>query len=411
MIAKPIDLIEWPDLLALKDSSREEGPQIEYKASFKGGVDFDQLNENQRANAIDAIAREVIAFLNSTGGDVVLGAQERSNEDPVIEGFSLIPNANAVADRLSQSLSALIEPSQSLIHVRAICPDERSEGVLVIRANSSVRAPHRSRRSKEAYTRRGRETSPMSMDEIQDLTIRRASNRASKETELLQRLREIERDRLFREELPTSRIHFRLSFMPFNDLALNLDNDLLTKILGRVPRLDNGTTQIQNDVFFRELYGQWRPILRGRRVFQNITNNENAEYVSKEIYENGAMVSDYAMRTDIRRAEDFALSAHYEWLLGYLANSIDAMKRLIVAAAPESYGLLGFSCRFDGESYLVLGRGFFSDSLSFLPGVHSVPPFEILQPSDFDTAFKQLQVDICAVAGHELGTPFAFVNE
>lgn len=411
MIAKPLELIEWADLLALKESAREEGPQIEYKASFKGGIAFEELNDNQRANAIDALAREVIAFLNSTGGDVVVGAQERSNEEPIIEAFTLIPNANAVADRLSQSLSALIEPAQSLIHVRAICPDEQSSGVLVIRANSSVRAPHRSRRSKEAFTRRGRETSPMSMDEIQDLTIRRASNRASKEAELLRRLREIEQNRLFRENLPSNRIHFRLSFMPFTDLALSLNDDLLTKFLGRVPRLSDGTTQVENDVFLRELFGQWRPILRGRRVFQNVTNSDNAEYLSKEIYENGVMISDFAMRTDIRKAENFALSMHNEWFLGYLANSIESMKRVVEAAAQESYGLLGFSCRFDGEAYLVLGRGFFSDSVSFLPGVHAVPPFEVLQSSDFETAFKQLQIDLCAVAGHELKAPFAIVDE
>ena len=149
MIPKPLNEIEWSDIEALKDSGREEDDTIEFKGSFKGGSDFLAFNEKQQAEAVDSIAKEVIAFLNGRGGDVIIGASEFKNDHPKIEVLTPLQSVNATADRLAQSLAALIEPAQTVLGVRAIKqsgPDV--EGIIVVRAPSSLRAPHRSKRTK-----------------------------------------------------------------------------------------------------------------------------------------------------------------------------------------------------------------------------------------------------------------------
>ena len=77
MIAKPIEEIEWQDLTALQDAGREEGQQLEYKSSFKGGDDFLGLNEQRKKNAVESLAREVISFLNASGGANVTAQKAR----------------------------------------------------------------------------------------------------------------------------------------------------------------------------------------------------------------------------------------------------------------------------------------------------------------------------------------------
>ena len=124
MIPKPLNEITWSDIEALRDSGREEDDMIEYKGSFSGGADFLAFNENQRNKAVDNIAKEAIAFLNGRGGDIIIGAKEAANDHPKIEAITPIANVDATADRLGQALAALIEPTQSVLGVRAVRQSE-----------------------------------------------------------------------------------------------------------------------------------------------------------------------------------------------------------------------------------------------------------------------------------------------
>lgn len=158
MIPKALTEIEWADLEALKESGREESDTIEFKGSFSGGgSDFLALTESQREKAVKGIAREVIAFLNGRGGDIIVGAEEADNAHPSIKEFRLLANVSATADRLAQALSATIEPYQAVLGVRAIRPETGDNGVILLRAPASLRAPHRYTRDRECYIRRGRE--------------------------------------------------------------------------------------------------------------------------------------------------------------------------------------------------------------------------------------------------------------
>lgn len=174
MIPRPLAEIAWADIQRLVDLGREEDDNIEFKNSFKGSDDYAALNEKQRQQVLDSISREAVAFLNTRGGDIIIGIDESGGARPAAAAIVPVKDPAGAADRISRSLSALIEPAQTNITVRGISnPHNAAEGVVVARIQPSIRAPHRSRRTLECYARRGSESVPMAMDEIQDLTINR----------------------------------------------------------------------------------------------------------------------------------------------------------------------------------------------------------------------------------------------
>ena len=150
MIPKPLGEITWSDILALQESGREEDDTIEYKESLAGGLDYQALSSGQKDKARDTIAKEVIAFLNGRGGDIVIGVQEGDNDLPKIKAITPLQNVDKTVGSLADSLAAIIEPRQAILAIRAIREhNDDTEGVIIIRAPSSLRAPHRSTQTKE----------------------------------------------------------------------------------------------------------------------------------------------------------------------------------------------------------------------------------------------------------------------
>ena len=153
MIPKPLNEIEWSDLETLRDSGREEDDMLEFKQAFsveENGIetlhtDYTALNKNQRKKANASIAKHVISFLNGRGGDLILGIQEVSNENPVIKGITPLQNVIESSDRLGRAMAEIIEPHQTALSIRPVLsPVNDGSGILVLRASSSLRAPHRS---------------------------------------------------------------------------------------------------------------------------------------------------------------------------------------------------------------------------------------------------------------------------
>ena len=187
MIPAELSTISWADIEALIAIGREEDDAIEFKRCFKGGDDYLALGERPKEKALDAIAREAIAFLNTRGGDIIIGVKDAGGAHPRAEAITPVKNPQDTADRLARGLSAVIEPAQTNLAVRALSsPDDPGSGIIIVRARASLRAPHRSKRTLEAYARRGSESVPMPMDEIQDLTLYRTRIR-TEQLELLDR--------------------------------------------------------------------------------------------------------------------------------------------------------------------------------------------------------------------------------
>lgn len=411
MIPKPLKEIEWSDIGALKDSGREEDDTIEFKGSFSGGSDFLEFNDKQQAQAVDGIAKEVIAFLNARGGDVVIGAAEFRNDHPKIEAITPLANVNATVDRLAQALAALIEPAQSMLSVRAITPSvEIAEGVIVIRAQSSLRAPHRSRRTKECYIRRGREAVPMPMDEVQDLSIRRADLRSEQQNILNQIIESISSEVCGRTSLPHNRFHVRLAFVPYQNQQIAIDENLCGALRGGDPFLILNGERTQISVPFRGLEYQFSPILRGRRSENRdvgLGPSGDFFFCSKDVRESGILTADFACCAKLDSGEDSKSGLYHAWIAGFAANALTSFQKVSEARPELREGFLGAAFCAQGHVISRIGQRMWLKDKIWPQGVASLPIFEIGSPEDFSRAINQIQTDAGSIVG--IGEEFNWV--
>jgi hypothetical protein len=139
----------------------------------------DRLAESAR----DAIAREIVGLANSSGGRLLLGVDESESKPARAARVHPIPRCELLAERLGQQLSAIIDPQIPSMKVTAI-PIEGAAGVVVIDVGVSGLAPHRHTPSKECFVRRGTRTEPMTMREVQDLTLLRFIGQQPGRTEI-----------------------------------------------------------------------------------------------------------------------------------------------------------------------------------------------------------------------------------
>lgn len=403
MIPMPLDQISWNDLEALRGSGREESDTIEFKASFSGGSDFCAFTDAQRERAVKAVAKEAIAFMNARGGDIIIGAAEESGERPQIANFNPLPNVSQAAERLAQSLQALIEPYQTVLGVRAIRNGEADEGVIVVRAPESLRAPHRFIRDKECYVRRGRESVAMPMDEIQDLALRRFSSRSERFATLDEMFSGLAGPMIGRRELSAHRVHFRCCYVPLVRAQVKLEENMLLAFNGRDPNLSIGCKIERNDVAFRGLRGsQYSSILRGKikESYQEGAWRENDFIFSaKTIREDGILVTDFSCRCVLSESKDATPGFHSAWVAGYFANTLVSIAQVLRLEPTLSQGFLRVVTHAAGQLVVGNGDGMWAEHVSWPTGTVPIPDFEINHPDDVLGAFQQLQVDVASIAG------------
>lgn len=412
MIPKPLTDIEWSDLEALLASGREEDDTIEYKGSFSGGLDYLALSEAQREKALKGIAKEVIAFLNGRGGDIVIGAEEAGNESPRIAQFQALENVSATADRLAQALAATIEPYQAVLGIKAVRPGSDDNGVIVVRAPASLRAPHRFKRDRECYIRRGRESVPMPMDEIQDLTIYRSLARTERKDLLDRQFADFAGAGFGNIALPQERCHFRVCFVPDQFVEVELPQTDLTVFFGGDPLLRCGEKTLRNNVAFSNLNAVWRPQLRGRiAVGHHDYGGGEFIYCSKSIKTSLAMTCDFAVRHSYEVRGVTAFTSHQEWLLGYLANTLQSMRNVLKIHQIHARGVIRFGVYTSGQQKLVFGERLWAQVYDFPTGVTLAPDFELNGLGDFDEIFSLMQSDLCGMAGAESHNIFSLAEE
>lgn len=410
MIPKSFNAIEWIDLEALISAQREEDDTIEFKSAFRGGSDFLSLSEAKQKAAVESVAREVISFLNGHGGDVIVGIKEANNETGSAEAITPIANAAVSADRLAQSLSARIEPFQSLLSVRAITDPtgDGSSGVIVIRAPASLRAPHRSRESRECFARRGRETVPMPMDEIQDVTLNRASRRSERLALLDDQFVPLRTGKVERMTLPEDRMHVRCAFIPLADAQSQLTDAILSAYLPQDPVLHMGEHQFRNDVAFRSIYGNWKPTLRGRRVLDYNAHDVGWGYSAKEIYESGVMITDFADNFSNELQGKIVAGMYFDWLIGFFANTLLSVQNVLQLVPEWSDGILRVGWHIGQDRHLITGGNHWATAHQISGGNHLLPDFEVARGGNFEEILRQLQIDTCALASVDCGETYSF---
>lgn len=411
MIPKPLNEIEWSDIVALKDDGRQEDDMLEFKQAFsveENGTDtfhsdYRALNKNQRKKANASIAKHVIAFLNGRGGDLILGVQEEGNENPIIKGFTLLQNVNETSDRLGRAMAEIVEPHQTALSIwPVLSPENDGSGILVLRASPSLRAPHRSTVSQNCYVRRGRQSVPMRMDEVQDLTLNRAMRRSERFDLLSKQFEGIAEGLLPLRKLPSPRFHARLVYVPFSDDEIDLTAEILAAVSGEDPTIVKDNNVLRNDVAFRGLPDRWRPILRGRQkemYAEASPDGESAFYFCRKSISTNCLVSmDFARYGSSFDGQSHAGIIHVEWVIGYFANSLHSLQRLILAVPNLASGIVRVAFVADGDLTLLVG-GRFPDSYK-LPSYYSeIPDFETSENVSCNDIFEQLQKDIYSLAG------------
>jgi hypothetical protein len=118
-----------------------------------------------------AILSEVVAFANSYGGDLILGISESSGNPKRADASTPVSHCADLAERLAMCARDSIEPQIPRLELQSIPINDSGEGYVVIRVPKSRLAPHRLKNDKECYRRRGGNSEPMTMREIQDLTF------------------------------------------------------------------------------------------------------------------------------------------------------------------------------------------------------------------------------------------------
>lgn len=411
MIPRPLGDIDWSDVERLVELNREEDDRIEFKSSFKGEDDYVALNDVQRQRALDSLAREVIAFLNTRGGDVIVGIKEANGPRPVAAEITPLKNASDAADRIGRGLAAVIEPAQTNITVRGLLnPADNSEGVVIIRVQSSVRAPHRSKRTLECFARRGSESVPMAMDEVQDLTLNRSRIRLEQMELLDRQFADFQEGKAEHRHLGNWIFHIRTVAFPLLDQSIEIGDPLLHELRNRNPVIYNVSGKgDQHTVPFRSLYSRWRPILRGRKqesfeTYDRIgISHPTPHYASKIIKESGVCTFDYAQLADLNGTPGI----YSQWVLGYLAEVCEALKGLWNVLPQLLPSIVRVGVRSRGDISVAYPTPSWSDEIvSFPESVTFLPDFWVGSIDELDEFFRQVQIDFFALLNVDLVEPY-----
>jgi len=403
MITKQLNNITWADLELLKEIGREEDDRIEYKAAFSGGADYLALGDKQRQDANVAIAKEVVAFLNGRGGDVLIGVKEASNSHPKIEDFSLVANADEVASRLAASLSALIEPAQFLVNLRVIKPDDGgTSGVIVIRAPASLRAPHRVTKDKECYVRRGSRSTPMPMDEIQDMVLGRTMRRDARLAILESSFEKMKHGRCSVYRLPELRLHTKIALISATDIQVSLEKNLLSSLNFSRGQYVIGQSVESNDVALRGMGGRWQPVPGGVEVAYHDKTGNGYLCGSKTVTRDGYFSAEFATNGAVFESTDGKNSVYAEWVIGFIMNYLECVS-IIHQSDPSTFPAFlraGIFC--SGDIYIADSFDFGPYRCRFDDGFVEISNLEIQDVESLISLSSLIVRDVLAASRFDL---------
>jgi Putative DNA-binding domain len=404
MIPKPLNEITWSDIEALKVDEREEDDMLEYKEAFSvddNGAetlhnDYAALNKNQRKKANASIAKHAVAFLNGRGGDLILGVKELSKENPVIAEFTPIHNIVETRDRLERAMAEFIEPRQTALSIKAvISPENLNVGVLVIRANSSLRAPHRSTISKDCYVRRGRESVPMPMDEVQDVTVMRRRTIDERVTQLERLFDGFEFGIVRRERIAEPHLHTRIAFLPLFNQQIEISDNVRSVLQNaKLPDHMGQLRYFENP--FNKLRSGWVSTLRGSAQCYHEKSDNCMKLVSREIRQDGALIFDFAWCLSGRALHESEIihSVYPDDVRSALASSLWSIRSMVLRFSALRLGIIEVRHCAVGSMHLDFGL---RSLPSILDGVTHIPNFEVTATEDIDAAFIQSQRDLYAL--------------
>jgi hypothetical protein len=175
----PSDEIKFDDVSVIVSSGVEEGTQLELKEALatRDGQPDKWMGDQKRVghNARDDIAKEVVAFANAYGGIIIIGIEETEDNPKRSKQIRLpmIPRVVDCAEQLAQALRSIIDPPVPMLEVRGIVNGSDGDGVILLKVPSSPSAPHGFGRPPLAYVRRGANSEPLTMRDMQTMFFER----------------------------------------------------------------------------------------------------------------------------------------------------------------------------------------------------------------------------------------------
>lgn len=150
----------FADLQALKNNQIPESHTLDFKRDFP----FDK-------DARTSLACDVVAFANTRGGDLILGADE---EGGCISRFVPVKleNRDEALRSLQSALVDLIEPKIPGIHIETVDVPDDEGCIVIVRTPPSFQAPHRVRKNGVFYTRTSTGIDPMDVTTLRSAFLR-----------------------------------------------------------------------------------------------------------------------------------------------------------------------------------------------------------------------------------------------
>ena len=173
----PLDTLTAVHLLDLCNQQVPEGQHVDFKEALSGKKGNDAWHSGASKpsdRARNELLRHIVGFANADGGTLLVGIRESGDSPPRAVEICPVERCHDLAIWFEDVLRNSVDPPLPRYEVCGVSTDEESGGVLVIRVPSSRAAPHRVTGTLEAFSRRGRSTTPMTMTDIQRLTLERA---------------------------------------------------------------------------------------------------------------------------------------------------------------------------------------------------------------------------------------------
>lgn len=167
---KPLRDWKYSDLELVIGS--EESIGLELKSGLQVNKDAKgwQATGKLHRSETDGLAKEVVAFANAYGGDLIVGIEESDDHPKRATKLSeKLNDVDALVDQLKRSFASLIDPP--LVGLELIALKEKSEdanGFLVIKITDSLSKPHGYGTPSLAYIRKDDRSEPMKMHQLHD---------------------------------------------------------------------------------------------------------------------------------------------------------------------------------------------------------------------------------------------------
>jgi Putative DNA-binding domain len=414
LFRKPLSELTAADIQGVIDRQQQEDIETEFKqalATRDGKPDRWMTDQSAIGNyAKEALTKEIVAFANTQGGTLILGIKE--DEDKRATSILEIPKCAVLAERLGQSIMSSTDPKITILDAIGV-PTNGDAGVVVFRVPPSIRAPHRDKDTRECYRRRGDNSEPMDMREVQDLTLDRT--RSFKRIE----------DRLYEgvglpcekpwlhvsREAGTTGPHSmpsgtqarslllcaaRAVAVPLEPISLGnlIDNPRLK--LPCIPLVLYDKRGQQQGVTGR--HAQWSPIMRGIREGSNRPNGESKHF--RSINTDGRVVVEIQKSEIVYRDDLQGMPAI--WLLEAFAELIASTHLLRVRMGrPDLEFALLFEWRLPPEVNILPSNVSFYDPIRMHEIYNVIADYQLSSGDRLDELFSLIERDFWHATGVE----------